>query len=60
MKVVFEDEKAKGVLISNLKRLAIADDTEKNEAMDLKGQSGKFIFMVKGPPWDRKVVKVKD
>jgi hypothetical protein len=48
------------VLISNLKRLAIADDTEKNEAMDLKGQSGKFIFMVKGPPWDRKVVKVKD
>jgi hypothetical protein len=85
MKVVFEDEKAKGVLMSNLKRLAIADDTfkqlsvahdmtqrereqnkktlaeakEKNEAMDLKGQSGKFIFMVKGPPWDRKVAKVK-
>jgi hypothetical protein len=84
--VVFEDEKAKGVLMSNLKRLAIADDKlkqlsvaydmtqrereqnkktlteakEKNEAMDLKGQSGKFIFMVKGPPWDRKVVKVKD
>ena len=84
--MVFEDKKAKGVLMSNLKRLAIADDTfkqlrvahdmtqrereqnkktlteatEKNEAMDLKGQSGKFIFMVKGPPWDRKVVKVKD
>ena len=85
MKVVFEDEKAKGVLMSNLKILAIADDKfkqlnvahdmtqrereqnkktlaeakEKNEAMDLKGQSEKFIFMVKGPPWDRKVVKVK-
>jgi hypothetical protein len=29
MKVVFEDEKAKGVLMSNLKRLAIADDTFK-------------------------------
>ena len=26
MKVVFEDEKAKGVLMSNLKRLAIAED----------------------------------
>ena len=26
MEVVFEDEKAKGVLISNLKRLAIAGD----------------------------------
>ena len=26
MEVVFEDEKAKGVLMSNLKRLATADD----------------------------------
>jgi hypothetical protein len=37
----------------------LAEAKEKNEAMDLKGQSGKFIFMVKGPPWDRKVAKVK-
>jgi hypothetical protein len=38
----------------------LTEATDKNEAMDLNGQSGKFIFTVKGPPWDRKVVKVKD
>ena len=37
----------------------LTEAKEKNEAMNLKGQSGKFIFMVKGSPWDRKVVKVK-
>lgn len=83
MRVIFEDEKSKGKLMSNLKNLNRADENlrklsithdltqKEREQNKLKWEEAKeknsnlqsgdenFKFIVKGPPWDRKVVKIK-
>jgi hypothetical protein len=85
MRVIFEDEKAKGSLMANMKNLATAEDKfkqlsithdmtkkerlqnkeklaeakNKNEVLEEDSQSVKYKYLVKGPPGDRRVVKVK-
>ena len=85
MRVIFEDEKAKGSLMANMKNLATAEDKfkqlsithdmtkkerlqnkeklaeakNKNEVLEEDNQSVKYKYLVKGPPGDRRVVKVK-
>jgi hypothetical protein len=85
MRVIFEDEKAKGSLMANMKNLATAEDKfkqlsithdmtkkerlqnkeklaeakKKNEVLEEDNQSVKYKYLVKGPPGDRRVVKVK-
>ena len=85
MRVIFEDEKAKGSLMANMKNLATAEDKfkqlsithdmtkkkrlqnkeklaeakNKNEVLEKDKQSVKYKYLVKGPPGDRRVVKVK-
>ena len=85
MRVIFEDEKAKGSLMANMKNLATAEDKfkqlsithdmtkkerlqnkeklaeakKKNEVLEDDNQSVNYKYLVKGPPRDRRVVKVK-
>ena len=85
VRVIYEDEKAKGSLMANMKNLATAEDKfkqlsithdmtknerlqnkeklaeakNKNEVLEENNQSVKYKYLVKGPPGDRRVVKVK-
>ena len=81
MRIIFEDEKSKGLFMGNLRNLRVADEkykclsivhdmTQKERQLSKEkweeakeknkdSESGDFKYIVKGPPWERRVVRVK-